>query len=112
MKLLLDENLPVKLKFRFIEKGFETFTVADKKWNGKLNGELLSLLIEEEFTHMVTFDTKISFQQNFVKYPVPVVVIVAFSNNYSVIMDMLDEIITCIQQAQPGANIVIHPDRK
>jgi hypothetical protein len=31
MKLLLDENLPVKLKYRFLEKGIDTSTVADKK---------------------------------------------------------------------------------
>ena len=30
MKLLLDENLPVKLKYRFLEHGIETNTVAEK----------------------------------------------------------------------------------
>ena len=38
MKLLLDENLQVKLKYRFEENGFETFTVKDMNWLGKQNG--------------------------------------------------------------------------
>jgi predicted nuclease of predicted toxin-antitoxin system len=77
MKLLLDENLPVKLKYRLIERGVEAFTVTDKKWNSKKNGELLSLMLSEKFTHMLTFDRSISFQQNFIAYPVCVVIIVA-----------------------------------
>jgi predicted nuclease of predicted toxin-antitoxin system len=40
MKLLLDENLPVKLKYRFIDKGFDAYTVRDMNWLGKENGEL------------------------------------------------------------------------
>jgi len=35
MKLLLDENLPVKLKYRFIDKGFDAYTVRDMNWLGK-----------------------------------------------------------------------------
>ncbi|MGN6532725.1 MAG: DUF5615 family PIN-like protein [Ginsengibacter sp.] len=42
MKLLLDENLPVKLKYRFTEKGINAFTVRDMRWLGKKNGDLLS----------------------------------------------------------------------
>jgi predicted nuclease of predicted toxin-antitoxin system len=35
MKLLLDENLPVKLKYRLIERGVEAFTVTDKEMEFK-----------------------------------------------------------------------------
>ena len=37
MKLLLDENLPKRLKADFPEH--EIYTVRDKGWNGKKNGE-------------------------------------------------------------------------
>jgi predicted nuclease of predicted toxin-antitoxin system len=30
MKLLLDENLPVKLKYRFVENGINAFTIKDR----------------------------------------------------------------------------------
>lgn len=51
MKLLLDENIHVKFKYRLLEKGFEVSTVFEKKWNAKKNGELLRLMIEED-THI------------------------------------------------------------
>jgi hypothetical protein len=47
MKLLLDENLPKKIKSPLIDH--ELYTVKDKGWNGIKNGELLKLLIKEKF---------------------------------------------------------------
>ncbi len=47
MKLLLDENLPKKLKNNFSEH--EIFTVRDKGWQSKKNGELLELILAENF---------------------------------------------------------------
>ena len=43
MKLLLDENVPKKLKYDLSE--FEVYTVRDKRWNGIKNGELLELML-------------------------------------------------------------------
>ncbi len=40
MRLLLDENLPKRLKQDF--PAHEIFTVRDKQWNGITNGELLN----------------------------------------------------------------------
>jgi len=45
MKLLLDENLPKKLKLDFPEH--EVYTVTDKGWNGIKNGGLLKLLLSK-----------------------------------------------------------------
>jgi len=42
MKILLDENIPAKLRFDF-GKGYEVFTVGDMNWLGKKNGELFGL---------------------------------------------------------------------
>jgi hypothetical protein len=47
MKLLLDENLPKRLKLDFGEH--EIFTVRDKNWNGIKNGKLLELLTGDGF---------------------------------------------------------------
>ncbi len=47
MKLLLDENLPKRLKKDFAD--FEIFTVRDKGWNSKKNGELLESMLAENF---------------------------------------------------------------
>lgn len=59
MKLLLDENLPKKLKLDFAEH--ETYTVRDKGWNGIKNGLLLELLIKEGFDVLLTFEKNLQY---------------------------------------------------
>lgn len=78
MKLLLDENLPRKLKLDFLEH--EIYTVSDKKWSGKKNGELLRLMIEENVDALFTFDRNLQHQQNFKTYPIAVIVLHAPNN--------------------------------
>jgi hypothetical protein len=110
MKLLLDESLPVKLKYRFIEKGFETFTTRDMKWLGTKNGELLTLMLENNFTVFITITTMLFFQQNFNNYPLPVIVLVAHENTYVTIMEFFDAIIEKISKTFIGVQVVIHPN--
>ncbi len=80
MRLLLDENLPKRLKLDFPEH--EIYTVRDKQWNGIKNGELLKLLIENNFDALLTFDKNLQHQQNFVKYTIAVFVLSAKINSY------------------------------
>jgi hypothetical protein len=47
MKILLDECLPKDLKRAF--PGHVVKTVKEMKWNGKKNGELLSLMTKSDF---------------------------------------------------------------
>lgn len=70
MKLLLDENLPKSLKEHFVEH--EIYTVRDMGWNGAKNGELLKLMIADDFHVLITFDKNLQFQQNFAKYTLPI----------------------------------------
>ena len=80
MRLLLDENLPKRLKLDFPEH--EIFTVRDKGWNGIKNGELLKLLLEDKFDALFSFDKNLQYQQNFVKYSITVFVLSAWINSY------------------------------
>ena len=80
MRLLLDENLPKRLKLDFPEH--EIFTVRDKGWNGIKNGELLKLLLEYRFDALLTFDKNLQHQQNFTKYTITVFVLSAKINSY------------------------------
>ena len=63
MKLLLDENLPVKLKYRLIDKGVDAYTVRDMNWLGKENGELLNLMLQSNFTHFLRLITTYRFNK-------------------------------------------------
>jgi len=55
MKLLLDENLPIRLKYRF-SSGVTVSTVSDEGWNAKKDGKLLELMEAKDFTILVTSD--------------------------------------------------------
>ncbi len=48
MKILLDENLPRKLKADF-GINYNVKTVRDMGWLGKKNGELLNLMVSNKF---------------------------------------------------------------
>lgn len=73
MKLLLDENLPRKLKGLLSE--FEVYSVQEMNWNGKQNGELLTAMLDDGFEVPITSDKNLQNQQNFKKYPIPVIVL-------------------------------------
>lgn len=90
MKLLLDENLPKKLKKDFSEH--EIYTVSDKNWNGKKNGELLSLMLSKNFDVLLTFDQNLEHQQNFDKYPIAVFVFIAENNTYRILSELVKNI--------------------
>jgi predicted nuclease of predicted toxin-antitoxin system len=80
MKLLLDENLPKRLKQDFPDQ--DVFTIREKGWNGLKNGELLKLMINEGFDALLTFDKNLQHQQNFTKYPITVFILSAPINSY------------------------------
>jgi hypothetical protein len=95
MKLLLDENLPKRLKEDFTNH--ENYSIRDKGWNGVKNGELLKLMIAEEFDALLTFDKNLQHQQNFNKYTLSVFVYNTYANTYAAlsplsykILDFLD----------------------
>jgi predicted nuclease of predicted toxin-antitoxin system len=90
MRILLDENLPKKLKLDF--GTHEIYTVHDKGWTGKKNGELMKLLLENEFDVLFTFDKNLGFQQNFVRYQLAVFVLNASDNTYNVLKNLVGKI--------------------
>ena len=90
MRLLLDENLPKRLKLDFTEH--EIYTVRDKGWNGIQNGELLKLLLENKFDALLTFDKNLQHQQNFIKYSIAVFVLSASINSYEVLTKLTPQI--------------------
>ncbi|HVE60670.1 MAG TPA: DUF5615 family PIN-like protein [Chitinophagaceae bacterium] len=78
--MLLDENLPKRLKNDFSEH--EVYTVRDKGWNGIKNGQLLQLMADEDFNALLTFDKNLQHQHNFQKYTITIFVLSALNNTY------------------------------
>lgn len=105
MRVLLDENLPRKFKFRFSE--YDVCTVQEKGWNGKKNGELLNLMLAEGFNVLLTVDKNLAYQQNFDKYPIAVLVIDTRDNSYSSLMNFLPEIKEKLNEILPSGLTII-----
>jgi predicted nuclease of predicted toxin-antitoxin system len=59
MKLLLDENLPKRLKNDF--PGYEVATVWEMQWNGFKDAELIAVLEKNNFRALLTFDKNIRY---------------------------------------------------
>ena len=104
MKLLLDENLPKKLKKDFPED--ETSTVREQGWSGISNGDLLRLMITQGFDALITFDKNLEHQQNFDRYPISVIVLTAESNRYEHLQPLVHEIKEKLQPPTIGITVI------
>lgn len=105
MKLLLDENLPKKLKNDLTD--FEVFTVQEMGWSGKKNGELLELMLLKEFDVLITADKSLQNQQNFKKYPIPVLTLNVMLLTYKHVANLLPELRHLLTEKLPNGSIII-----
>ncbi len=109
MRLLLDENLPKRLRQDFPEH--EVFTVRDKQWNGIKNGDLLKLLLDNSFDALLTFDKNLQHQQNFLKYTITVFVLTAKINQYIELTKLTPKVKEYLNGAQmPVGPVIISTD--
>ena len=69
MKVLLDEQLPVKLKYR-LQPEIEVSTVRDESWLGIQNGALILLALNAGFTVFITNDKNLGFQQKLTRFKI------------------------------------------
>ncbi|MBI4811140.1 MAG: DUF5615 family PIN-like protein [Ignavibacteriales bacterium] len=91
MKILVDENLPSKVKFDF---GVEhhVMSVNDLGWKGMKNGALLSKAIENGFQIFITMDSSIQYQQNLINLPLIIFLIKAKNNKHQTIQPLVSKI--------------------
>lgn len=105
MLLLLDENLPKKLKNDF--SGHSVFTIKERGWNGLKNGVLLNKLLENNFDALITYDKNLQYQQNFKKYPIAVFVLTAPINKYEVLTKLSPKILELLRRPLIAGSIEI-----
>lgn len=105
MRLLLDENLPRRLKQDLSDH--EIYTANERGWTGISNGKLLDLLIEHKFDALLTFDKNLQYQQNFSRYTIAVVVLNAPDNRYLTVKALVPKLRDLLQgPLKPGPNEV------
>lgn len=88
MKILLDESLPRKLRNDF-GNNHEVWNVRDKGWLGKKNGELLKLIINDNFDLFITADQNLQYQQKIEKLPLTIAVLLGADNRRSTLQNFL-----------------------
>jgi hypothetical protein len=90
-KVLLDENLPVKLKYR-LQDVCEIYTVNEKGWNALENGNLINAMQHDGFEYLLTSDKNLQYQQNLAKYSISFIVLNVTDNNYETVLPLVPEI--------------------
>lgn len=100
MRVLLDENLPRRLKRCFAE-GVEVLTVQECGWRGLQDGELLRAA-QTEFDVFVTTDKGIPFEQNLSSLLIAIVILEARSNRFEDLTRLLPQLTEVIQSIDIG----------
>ena len=108
IKILLDECLPKKLKYRIeeLDPGFFTKTTPEMGWASLSNGELLSVA-EAEFDVFITSDKNLSFQQSIASCSIQVVLLKAKTNIYEDLLPLVEKMPSIIKANEPGKFIEI-----
>ena len=90
-KALLDENLPIKLKYR-LQDICEIYTVKDKGWNALENGDLLTVMEKDGFDYLISSDKNLQHQQNLIKFSICFIILKVMNNNYETILPLVEKI--------------------
>jgi hypothetical protein len=100
MRVLLDECAPRRLQREL--PGHTVRTVAGMGWGGVKNGVLLQRAAAD-FDVFLTVDQNVRYQQNLSALPIPVIVLVALSNDIDVLRSLMPrvrEILLKVQASQ------------
>ena len=103
MKVLLDENLPHRLRLAL--EGHDVFSAKFMGWAGVKNGRLLALIEEHSFEVFITADQAMKGQQNFSDRTVAMVYLTA--QEWPVLSLRVPEILAAIRAALPGSIQVV-----
>ena len=100
MRVLLDENVPHRLRHR-LKPPHEVSTVQDKGWTSIQNGALLEEA-NDHFDVLVTFDSNLEYQQDLTGKSISVLVIRTRSNTYKSLTPLLPSILEALEALEPG----------
>lgn len=109
MKILLDENLPRKLRLSFASD-HEIVTVREMNWLGKRNGELLGLMTINGFDAFVTIDKNLQHQQNIGRFAIQLFVLNAPNNKIDTLNPYLEKLAETLDRRVSDQVVIIELD--
>jgi hypothetical protein len=103
-RVLLDECLPKKLKYEFVD--CDVATVVEMGWSGKKNGELMNAA-GGLFDVFITADQNLRYQQNMAYAKVGVIVLVTHNNRIETLVPLMPQIQKAIESITAGQALEI-----
>jgi hypothetical protein len=100
MRVLLEEGVPRKLKWRFGAQ-HTVATVRERGWNGTKNGALLHAA-EGEFDVLLTVDKRLRYQQNVSGLSLAVVVFDTGGTTYADLLPLMPAVEQVLETIRPG----------
>ena len=103
-RVLLDENLPRKLRTELVE--FNVRTVQEEGWTSFKNGALLARA-QHHFDAFLTADRRLRYQQNLARFEIGVVVILTPRLRFRTIKTAIAQIRTALSDVSAGKLIEV-----
>ena len=103
VKILLDECLPKKLKYRIeeLDPDFLVNTVPEMGWAGSKDGTLLTKA-EKDFDVFITSDRNLSFQQPIEDVEIHTLLLIASTNIYADLLPLVKKLESVVKNFEPG----------
>jgi predicted nuclease of predicted toxin-antitoxin system len=106
MKILLDECIPRKLRYRL--RDHECRTVLEAGLAGKKNGPLLDLAESAGFEIFVTMDKGLEYEQNLAGRSIAILILRAKSNRLADLLPLVPDVLRAVKLARKGE--IVHID--
>ena len=106
MRVLLDEDIPIRLRLYF--QTVEVETVEYRGWKGLKNGALLRAA-QEHFDVLVTMDHNLPDQQPLQQFNIGVAILRASSKTLEDLAALVPELEQLIAEIRPGDAVRIYP---
>ena len=107
MRLLLDHNLPRKLRNHL--SPHQADLTGELKWDALKNGQLLAVA-QQIFDVLLTADANIYHQQKVASFNIAVIVLRAYDNSYDSLHP--PDVLNLMEAVQPGKVYYIYVDEK
>ena len=109
MRVLLDEDVPVRLRLHF-QEDVNVEAVEYRGWKGLENGALLRAA-QEHFDVLVTMDDKLPNQQPLEQLDLAVAILRAPSKSLADLRELMPELERALPELQPGQAVRIYPPK-
>ena len=77
-------------------------------WNGKNNEELFAFMLKEHFQALLTADKNLQHQQNFQRYPIPVIVLNAKFITFDDLRPLMSKVNELLKGKLPAGPTIVH----